>query len=79
MNASQKEPALFETSDLHLAAFLRCCNFTITGVRYQDKRTIFVFADSADLRKGIADFENDGAVPVRSFCNTVRDLQAIMR
>lgn len=69
----------FETSDLNLASFLRCRAFNIHDIRQSDGRTTFVFDDSPALRKAMLDFANDGAVPVRSFCSTLRDLKALTR
>ena len=70
---------LFETSDLNLASFLRCRNFTIEDIQRQNGKTIFVFANCEDLHRAMLDFANDGPVGVRSFCNTVRDLKGITR
>jgi hypothetical protein len=71
--------ASFETSDLNLASFLRCREFTIEDIRRGNGRTVFVFADSPDLRRTVLEFANDGPVRVRSFCSTLRDLKAIVR
>ena len=79
MNPSEPRHAFFETSDLNLASFLRCRSFRIADVRRQNGRTVFVFADSSQLRQAILDFANDGVIPVRSFCSTLRDLKAITR
>lgn len=69
----------FETSDLMLASFLRCRSFQIEGIKRQSGRTVFVFDDSPQLRQTLLDYANDGAVAVRSFCSTMRDLKAITR
>jgi uncharacterized protein DUF5659 len=69
----------FETSDLNLASFLRCRAFNIHDILHNDGRSTFVFDDSPALRKAMLDFANDGAVPVRSFCSTLRDLKALTR
>ena len=69
----------FETTDLNLASFLRSRGFAIEDIKRQNSKAIFVFDDSPGLRQAIIDFANDGTVPVRSFCNTVRDLKAITR
>ena len=69
----------YETSDLNLASFLRCRNFSIVDIRRQSGKTTFAFADNDELRTAILDFANDGEVRVRSFCNTVRDMKAITR
>ena len=71
--------SIFETSDLNLASFLRCRDFTITDIRRRDGKAFFAFAESAELRKAMLEFANDGPIPVRSFCNTLRDLKAIVR
>ena len=70
---------LFETSDLNLASFLRCRDFSIEDIKRQNGKTKFLFIDSAELHRAILDFANDGPVPVRAFCNPVRDLKAITR
>jgi hypothetical protein len=69
----------FETSDLNLACFLRCREFPILDIRREHGKSTFVFDDTAELRSAILSYVNDGPVPVRSFCNTVRDLKAIVR
>jgi hypothetical protein len=69
----------FETSDLNLASFLRCRAFNIHDILHHDGRSTFVFDDSPALRKAMLDFANDGAVPARSFCSTLRDLKALTR
>lgn len=79
MSLPERANELYETSDLNLASFLRCQNFTIIDIKRQGAKTTFAFSDSPRLRLAILDFANDGAVGVRSFCNTVRDLKAITR
>lgn len=69
----------FETSDLNLACFLRCREFSILDIRREGGKAIFVFDDTPELRGAIIEYANDGPVRVRSFCNTVRDLKAIVR
>lgn len=79
MNPSDNSHQLFETSDLNLASSLRCVSFEIQDIKRQSGKTVFVFSDCSELRRAILDFANDGAVAVRSFCNTVRDLKGITR
>lgn len=79
MNASRDLQPQFETSDLNLASFLRCRSFSIEDIKRYNGKTVFVFGDSADLHRAVLDFANDGAIGVRSFCNTVRDLKGITR
>jgi hypothetical protein len=79
MNHSKDTFPLFETSDLNLASFLRCRDFSIEDIKRQNGRTIFLFIDSTELHGAILDFANDGPVPVRAFCNTIRDLKGITR
>jgi hypothetical protein len=69
----------YETTDLTLASFLRCRNYTINNIKRQNGRTIFVFDDSPTLRAAVLEYANDAAVAVRSFCSTMRDLKAITR
>lgn len=70
---------VYETPDLNLASFLRCRSFNITDFKRNAGRTIFVFHDSPELRRAVLDYANDRVVPVRTFCNTLRDLRAITR
>jgi hypothetical protein len=77
--SSSAAGVLFQTSDLMLASFLRCRSFQIEDIKRQNGRTIFVFDDSPHLRQTLLDYANDGAVAVRSFCSTMRDLKAITR
>jgi hypothetical protein len=79
MNQSETPRPAFETTDLNLASFLRSRSFEIEDIRRQNTKTIFVFHQSPQLHQAVLDFANDGAVGVRSFCNTVRDLKAITR
>lgn len=79
MNSSTDTRERYETSDLMLASFLRCRNFSIEDIKRQSGRTIFVFGDSPQLRTAVLDYANDAAVSVRSFCSTMRDLKAITR
>ena len=69
----------FETSDLMLASFLRCRNFTIQDIKRRNGKTSFEFADSPQLRQAVIDYANDSPVAVRTFCGTMRDLKAITR
>jgi hypothetical protein len=79
MNPSEKTRQAYETSDLNLASFLRCRSFSIEDIRRENGRTTFVFDDCDALRRAILDYANDGAVGVRTFCGTMRDLKAITR
>ncbi|MFY9555565.1 MAG: DUF5659 domain-containing protein [Blastocatellia bacterium] len=79
MNHPDNPRRSFETTDLNLASFLRSRSFEIADIKRQNTKTVFVFDDSPELHRAILDFANDGAVGVRSFCNTVRDLKAITR
>lgn len=79
MNPPETNHNPYETSDLNLASFLRCRNFSILDIRRQNGKTTFAFADSSELRLAILDYANDGLVGVRSFYNTVRDMKGITR
>ena len=69
----------FETSDLNLTSFLCSRGFQIGDIRKDDSRTVFSFAESAELKTAILDYANDGQVGARSFSNTLRDLKALSR
>ena len=79
MNHSADTLPLFETSDLNLASFLRCRDFGIEDIKRQNGKTTFLFIDSMELHRAVLEFANDGSVPVRAFCNTLRDLKGITR
>lgn len=79
MNSPQIGHRTYDTTDLTLASFLRCRNFTISNIRRQNGKTVFVFEDSSRLRDAILEYANDGSVSVRTFCSTLRDLKAITR
>lgn len=79
MNPVEPSNRTYDTSDLSLASFLRCRNFTISNIRRQNGKTVFVFEDSSLLRNAVLEYANDGNVSVRSFCSTLRDLKAITR
>ncbi|HSB70547.1 MAG TPA: DUF5659 domain-containing protein [Candidatus Methylomirabilis sp.] len=79
MNLSVFPTQLFETSDLNLASFLRCRGFRIVDILRQAGRAIFVFDDTQEVHRAILEYANDGAIGVRSFCNTLRDLKGIAR
>jgi hypothetical protein len=69
----------YQTTDLMLTSFLRCQGFPIENIKQTNGRTLFIFQESAELRRAILDFANDAVVAVRSFCSTMRDLKAITR
>jgi Domain of unknown function (DUF5659) len=79
MNPNESGTRTYDTTDLSLASFLRCRNFTISNIRRQNGKTIFVFEDSSQLRNAVLEYANDGSVSVRTFCGTMRDLKAITR
>jgi hypothetical protein len=79
MNPLDNQNRPYETTDLTLASFLRCRNFTINNIRRQGGRTVFVFDYSPQLHSAVLEYANDGSVSVRSFCSTMRDLKAITR
>ena len=79
MNPAENARHSFESTDLNLASFLRCRGFSIEDIKRQNGKTVFVFADTPQLRSAIIDYANDGPVGVRSFCNTVRDLKGLTR
>lgn len=79
MNPADNQSRPYETSDLTLASFLRCRNFTISNIKRQGGRTVFVFDNSPQLHSAVLEYANDGSVSVRSFCSTMRDLKAITR
>lgn len=70
---------LFETSDLHLAAFLLSRGFNLKDMRHLNGRTSFLFTESEEVRGAVLNYANDGEVKVRSFCNALRDLKALTR
>ena len=69
----------FETTDLNLASYLRCRSFTIEEISRQNGKALFCFDGSPEIRSAILEYANDGMVQVRSFCNTLRDLKALVR
>lgn len=71
--------ATFETFDLNLASFLRCRGLVIGDIYDSGGRAVFVFKDRTELRQAVLDYANDGPIGVRSFCNTLRDLKALIR
>lgn len=79
MNPPETNRNPYETTDLNLASFLRCRNFSILEIRRQNGKTTFAFGESSELRLAILDYANDGLVAVRSFYNTVRDMKGITR
>ena len=79
MAPSPKTSLELETSDLNLASFLRCRGFKIQEIKRVNGKSLFVFHETPALHDAILDFANDGAVGVRSFCNTLRDLKSIAR
>jgi len=79
MNSPEIGNRTYDTSDLTLASFLRCRSFTISNIRRQNGKTVFVFEDTSRLRDAVLEYANDGSVSVRTFCSTLRDLKAITR
>jgi Domain of unknown function (DUF5659) len=79
MKSSTPSDSAFRTADLTLASFLKCRGFDIAALTRQDGKTSFVFEDSTQLRSAMLEYANNGSVPVRTFCGTMRDLKAITR
>ncbi len=80
INAGENSQDAYETPDLNLASFLYCRKFILAGLKRLDaRRSVFVFADSPELRQSIVEYVNDGVVPVRTFCSAVRDLKGVTR
>lgn len=79
MNSFRKSVPQYETSDLNLASFLRCHNFAIRDILQREGRTVFAFEQSPELHAAVLRFANDGPVPARTFCNTLRDLKGLIR
>jgi hypothetical protein len=79
MNSLETGNRTYDTTDLTLASFLRARNFTISNIRRQNGKTVFVFEDTPQLRGAVLEYANDGSVSVRTFCSTMRDLKAITR
>lgn len=69
----------FETTDLNLASYLRCRSFNIEEISRQNGKALFCFNVSAEIQAAILEYANDGMVQVRSLCNTLRDLKALVR
>jgi len=79
MRSHKPSGPAFRTADLTLASFLRCRGFKIEALSRDDGKTTFVFTDSDQLRKVMLEYANNGNVPVRTFCGTMRDLKAITK
>lgn len=79
MNLPRLNHQRFETTDLNLASYLRCRSFTIKEISRQNGKALFCFDGSPEIRSAILEYANDGVVQVRSFCNTLRDLKALVR
>ena len=79
MNGTDPTHRRYETTDLNLASYLRSRSFTIENITRQNGKAVFSFSDSAEIRSAILDYANDGLIQVRSFCNTLRDLKALVR
>ena len=79
MKSSKPSESAFRTADLTLASFLRCRGFEIEALTREDGKTTFVFTDSTQLRRAMLEYANNGDVPVRTFCGTMRDLKAITK
>lgn len=79
MKSSEVPESAFRTPDLTLASFLRCRDFEIVSLARENGKTSFVFEDSAQLRRAVLEYANNGSVAVRTFCGTMRDLKAITR
>ena len=79
MKSSKPSASAFRTADLTLASFLRCRGFEIEALTRDDGKATFVFEDSTQLRDAMLEYANNGNVPVRTFCGTMRDLKAIIK
>lgn len=54
--------AIFQTSDLFLAAYLKGVGFSITDVKKDGAKTIFCFEDKDERKQLILDFYNNKAM-----------------
>ncbi len=70
----------YATADLALAAFLASRRHTITDVRSDHGRGVFVFPDTPDLREDLLCWGNDEpvSIPLRRFVSDMRQLKGLV-
>jgi hypothetical protein len=68
----------FETSDLHLASFLRAKGAHLVNHRQEQARIYFAFEYRKDLQKWVEEYWNDGRIGVSSYVKSLADLKTII-
>ena len=69
----------FETRDFYLACFLRCLGFSLTDIRREGRRCIFLFQDKPERRDiMMAFYNNEGTVQPLAFVGTIKDMKALI-
>jgi hypothetical protein len=68
----------FESSDLHLCAYLKTCGMKVLDARRDARRVIFVFEDREDRRSLVTAFFNDAQVAVNAYKNALADLKSMI-
>jgi len=67
----------YGTSDLYLAAYLKCAGLKLLGTKKEGKKAIFIFRDIPQRRNLVLKFVNDTAVcKVKKYRTALRDLKS---
>lgn len=72
------EHAVYKTTDLYLAAFLKAKRWFVRIEKADVRKCNFCFVDAPDLQEDIVSYFNDGQIGVNSFKNALQDLKTLM-
>jgi hypothetical protein len=76
--ATESHDETFETTDFHLAAFLRCKGWRLVRLGRNGRRAVFVFADRAEREATVISFYNDAVIPARRYAESIREVKALI-
>ena len=67
---------IYSTNDLWLSAFLKAKGLKIIRVEGNNRRAVFVFADTPERKDLIEEFYNNGSIGITLIKNAMADLKS---
>lgn len=78
-NQSNNNPAeIFRSNDLYLCAYLCARGVPLTRTEKDRDRVFFIFRDKDQAQKFVAEYLNNGPIPVLDFKSYVRELKSLI-
>ena len=78
MNDNIKEDT-FSTSDISLAAYLKCLDYKISNIKKLGSKITFIFKDSPKRKQDVIKFFNDeGICKVNAYSKSLKDLKGLI-